>query len=96
MPVYCKLSWLNDTIQPTSTTNQTMDGYLFFEGVYVYYVTFTVVDWLPIFITPEPINIIVDSLRFCIKEKFLRVHAYVIMPNHIHMVVFDAKYDIHQ
>ena len=70
-----------------------MDGYQFFEGVYVYFVTFTVVDWLPIFIHPEPIHNLIDSLVFCINEKFLRVHAYVIMPNHVHLVVFDAKFD---
>jgi REP element-mobilizing transposase RayT len=70
-----------------------MDSFKFIEGVYVYFVTFTVVDWLPIFINPEPINIITDSLNFCIKERSLRVYAYVIMPNHLHLVVFNAKYD---
>ena len=27
-----------------------------------------------------------------IKEKGMRIHAYVIMPNHIHMIVFDRKF----
>ncbi|MDF1520120.1 MAG: hypothetical protein RQ728_07230 [Brevefilum sp.] len=70
-----------------------MDSYKFIEGIYVYFVTFTVVDWLPIFINPEPLNIITDSLNFCINERSLRVYAYVIMPNHLHLVVFDAKFD---
>jgi len=70
-----------------------MDSFKFIEGVYLYFVTFTVVDWLPIFINREPINIITDNLNFCINERSLRVYAYVIMPNHLHMVVFDAKFD---
>jgi len=70
-----------------------MDSFKFIEGVYAYYVTFTVVDWLPIFLNTEPINIINDSLHFCITSKFLRIYAYVIMPNHLHMIVFDAEFD---
>jgi len=63
------------------------------EGVYVYYVTFTIIDWLPLFIDSEPTQIIVDSLQFCIREKGLRINAYVIMPNHMHMIAFDRKFD---
>jgi putative transposase len=70
-----------------------MDGYEILEGVYVYFVTFTTIDWLPVFINPEPTQILLDSLNFCIANKNLRIHAYVIMPNHIHMIVYDAEFD---
>ncbi len=70
-----------------------MDNFRLVDGVYVYFVTFTIIDWLPVFINPEPIQIIVNSLRFCIKEKGLRINAYVIMPNHLHVILFDAKFD---
>ena len=70
-----------------------MDGFRFADGVCVYFVTFTVIDWLPVFINPEPTQIIVDSLRYCIREKGLRINAYVIMPNHLHLIVFDSKFD---
>ena len=70
-----------------------MDSYKFIDGVYVYFVTFTLVDWLPIFIDPESIKIINNSLRFCYANKHLSIHAYVIMPNHIHLIVSDADYD---
>jgi len=70
-----------------------MNSFRLVDGVYVYFVTFTVIDWLPVFINPEPMQIIVDSLLFCIKEKGLRINAYVIMPNHLHMIVFDEKFD---
>ena len=70
-----------------------MDSYKFIEGVYLYFVTFTLTDWLPIFISPEPVEIVVDNLKFCITEKSLRVHAFVIMPNHIHLIVSDGNFD---
>jgi len=68
-----------------------MDAYQFQEGVFVYFETFTITDWLPIFINPEPIQILIDSLNFCIEQKHLRINAYVIMPNHVHLIVFDAQ-----
>jgi len=70
-----------------------MDSFRLVDGLYVYFVTFTVIDWLPVFINPEPMQILVDSLLFCIKEKGLRINAFVIMPNHLHMIVFDVKFD---
>lgn len=70
-----------------------MDRYQFIDGVGVYFVTFTITEWLPIFISEEPVKIITDSLLFCIQQKNLRVNAYVIMPNHIHLIVFDARFD---
>lgn len=73
-----------------------MDRFSLVNGVYVYYVTFTILDWLPVFINPEPTQIIVDSLQYCINEKGLRINAYVIMPNHLHVIVFDRKFDCDQ
>ena len=70
-----------------------MDSYKFIDGVYVYFVTFTIVDWLPVFIDSEPIDIINNSLRFCYDSKHLLIHAYVIMPNHIHLIVSDADFN---
>ncbi|HHX08384.1 MAG TPA: transposase [Chloroflexi bacterium] len=70
-----------------------MDSYKFIDGVYVYFVTFTIVDWLPVFINPEATEIVYDSLRFCHANKYLRIHAYVIMPNHVHLLVSDADFE---
>jgi putative transposase len=73
--------------------NHFMDSYKFIDGVYVYFVTFTIIDWLPIFINPEPVEIINESLRYCINNKNIRIQAYVIMPNHIHLIVYDSNFD---
>lgn len=68
-----------------------MDRYRFIDGIGVYFVTFTVVDWLPVFIEEEPVNIFFQSMRFCIEKKNLRTYAYVVMPNHVHAVLFDSS-----
>ena len=59
----------------------------------VYFVTFTVVKWLPVFVTDEPCQIVVESLNYCHREKALRTNAFVIMPTHLHAIVFDSELD---
>jgi REP element-mobilizing transposase RayT len=59
----------------------------------MYFVTFSVVEWLPVFIRPEPCQIITDSLNFCHDNKHLEINAYVIMPTHLHLIVFDCDFD---
>jgi hypothetical protein len=52
-----------------------VDSYKFIDGVYVYFVTFTVVDWQPVFIDPEPIEIINNSLLQ--GQETLREHGEI-------------------
>ena len=70
-----------------------MERYRIVEGVGLYYLTFTVVEWLPVFIDETACQIIVDSFNFCITNKHLRVNSYVIMPTHLHAVAFDSEFD---
>jgi len=60
----------------------------------LYYLTFSVVQWLPVFVNQEPCLIIVDSLNFCHREKGLRIAAYVIMPTHVHLIVSDQDFNV--
>jgi putative transposase len=52
-----------------------------------YFVTLTVIDWIDIFTRKDYKIIIVDSLNFCIKNKGLEIYAWVIMSNHLHLLV---------
>jgi REP element-mobilizing transposase RayT len=70
-----------------------MERYRIVAEVGLYYVTFTVVEWLPVFIDEAACKIITDSLNFCIQHKSLRVNAYVIMPTHLHAIVFDVEFN---
>lgn len=70
-----------------------METYQIVEGVGLYYLTFTVVEWLPVFIMEETCLIITNSLNYCHQNKQLRINAFVIMPTHVHLILFDAHFD---
>jgi hypothetical protein len=57
------------------------------------YLTYSVVEWLPVFVSQASCQIVAESLSFCHRAKELRVNAYVIMPTHLHMIVFDAEWE---
>ena len=52
-----------------------------------YFCSDTIVGWQYVFTSPAMFNVIIDSLKFCSSKKGLRLHGYVIMPNHIHSIV---------
>lgn len=51
-----------------------------------HFVTCTVLHWIPVFTRPETVEILFDSLRF-LQTQSLKIYAYVILENHLHMVV---------
>ena len=57
------------------------------EDALAHFVTCTVVGWIDVFTREEYKKIIIDSLAYCIKEKALKIHAWVIMTNHIHLII---------
>jgi putative transposase len=69
-----------------------MERYRFHSDGAVFYVTFSVVDWLPIFVSETACKIVTESLDFCQRQKGLRVNAYVIMPTHFHAILFHADF----
>jgi REP element-mobilizing transposase RayT len=70
-----------------------MEVYRIHEDVALYYLTFSVIEWLPVFVSEETCLIVTESLNFCHREKGLRINAFVIMPTHMHMIVFDAEFN---
>jgi REP element-mobilizing transposase RayT len=70
-----------------------MEKYRIVNDVGVYYITFTVVEWLPVFIDEDACKIVTDSFNYCISHKQLAVNAYVIMPTHLHAIMFDVDFD---
>lgn len=52
----------------------------------VYFLTFTVTDWVDVFTRLNYRSIIVESLAFCRKNKGLKLYAWCLMTNHIHLV----------
>ena len=52
----------------------------------VYFLTFTVTDWVDVFTRMNYRNTIVQSLDYCRKNKGLKLYAWCLMTNHIHLV----------
>ena len=53
----------------------------------LYFITFAVVDWIDVFTRTVYKDILLDTFRHCVKEKGLIIHSYVIMTNHVHMII---------
>ena len=51
-----------------------------------YFLTCTIVGWLPVFSNPRCVEAIFDSWRFQQTERQLLILGYVIMENHLHLI----------
>ena len=63
------------------------DKYKFHNPDGVYFVTTTVTEWVNLFTKPEYCEIILNSLKYCQKEKGLVIHAWCVMSNHLHLII---------
>lgn len=61
--------------------------YKFSDNDQLYFITYTVVGWVDLFIRREYKEILVESWKYCQKEKDLEVYGWCIMTSHVHMIV---------
>ena len=62
-------------------------AYKIYDQHSMYFVTFTVHQWVDVFTRKQYVEIVLESLRFCQKEKGLKIFAWVVMSNHVHLIV---------
>ena len=62
-------------------------GYQIADQYATHFITPTIVDWVDIFTRNVYRDIIIDSLNFCIRNKSLKLYGYVIMTNHLHLIL---------
>ena len=55
------------------------------EGTY--FVTSTIIEWLPVFTTVACCDIVVQSLLHCRERKGLKIYAWAILDNHFHAIL---------
>ena len=67
------------------------ERYKAFEAEAPYFITFTLVEWIPLLEIQNLATIIIDSLKFCIQNKGLSIFGYCIMPSHVHLIVQSHK-----
>lgn len=63
------------------------EKYKFTDPDGLYFITMTIVGWIDLFTRAELKNVILGSLRHCQKDKGLIIHAWCIMPSHVHMII---------
>ena len=62
------------------------DNYFIRDQSAIYFLTFTVVDWVDVFTRKEFKMIVSDSLNYCVENKGLEIFAWCLMSNHLHLV----------
>jgi putative transposase len=68
--------------------------YKFNDSQKPYFVSFAVVDWVDLFTRNVYRDILVDSLRYCQKEKDLELYAWCIMLSHVHLIISSKTSDL--
>ena len=59
-----------------------------------YFLTFQVVGWADVFSRKVYRDLILENLTYCRNEKGLYLFSYVIMTNHLHLVVQQKRWKI--
>ncbi len=60
----------------------------------VYFITCTINQWIDVFTRRDYIDILLESLSYCQKHKGLEIFSWVIMTNHIHLIIGTNKDDL--
>ncbi len=55
------------------------------EGLY--FITSSIVGWLPVFYSEKYLNILIESIKFSQTKKNIKLYAYVLLDNHFHLIV---------
>jgi len=58
-----------------------------FEDLGLLFITNTVLNWTRIFHLRRYAGIVMGSLRYCIEHQWFELFAYVLMPNHVHLIL---------
>ena len=60
--------------------------YRFGDNEKPHFITFAVVNWIDVFSRETYTQILLESLQFCMANKGLSLHAWVVMSNHVHLI----------
>ncbi len=63
------------------------EGFVIRDQSKPHFITATVVDWVDVFSRKSYRDTIIESLNFCIRHKGMILYGYVIMSNHVHLII---------
>ncbi len=64
---------------------------VFRDDDFAYFITCTVVDWISVFTVDSYCRIVLNSLAYVRANKKTQLNAYVLMPTHLHAVLWPEK-----
>ena len=60
--------------------------YRIYETGNPYFLTCTIVGWLPVFTRPDCVEIVLNSWKFLQKSSRMTLYGYVVLENHLHFI----------
>ncbi len=78
--LYKTIGWLN------SDSNNLAQKHFSITPHHPQYFTATILEWKHLLKPDKYKDVIIDSLKFLVKEKRVQVNTFVIMSNHIHLI----------
>ena len=67
------------------------EKYKFYDNSQLYFISFSVIHWIDVFIRNEYKYELLTSWEYCTKNKGLQIYAWCIMPSHVHMIISSSK-----
>lgn len=61
------------------------------EKEYPYFITSTIVNWIPVFNNKQNLDVLIEAFNYSQKNKQFKILDYVIMPEHFHMICVCDK-----
>lgn len=66
-------------------------GYKISNQQGIYFLTFSVVEWVDVFTRNDYCQIVIDSLNYCIRDKGMVLHCWCLMSNHVHLIASASE-----
>jgi REP element-mobilizing transposase RayT len=63
------------------------EGYVIRNQSLPHFLTITIIDWVDVFSRKYYRAVVIECFDYCIKNKGMILYSYVIMSNHIHMII---------
>jgi len=57
----------------------------------LYFITYSVVYWIDVFTRIEYRDVLIESWNYCQRNKGLEIYSWIIMTNHVHLIVRSNK-----
>ena len=72
---------------PIQENKHMRSRYKIFKDNALYFVTSTTIEWASVFTNEKYYNILIEAIKFYQAKNILEIFAYVILPNHFHLIL---------